>query len=355
MNTSNDIQAKPARKRRGCLGCLGRGVIGLLVFLVVVMIVGAIYQTTASASDVKKYPPPGELYDVGEYRLHLYCAGAGSPAVILEAGASSPGMVWYLVQEEVAKFTRVCSYDRAGFGWSDPASKPLSAEEVAADLHKLLEAADVPAPYVLVGHSVGGVYARAFAQKYSLEVVGMVLVDSSHESQNLRFPPEYMKLSEQQNSTMKLFQLIAPFGALRATKVWSLLLPDVPLPVDVGMAIWATMYRTSYCQAINEEMAAIGEMFSQEEGPASLGDLPLIVLTANDSVRKLPENVINAIGRDTFEKLVQVSQELQQELASLSTQGKQVIVMDSGHYIQWDQPGAVIDAIWEVVEQVRSE
>ncbi len=183
----------------------------------------------------------------------------------------------------------------------------------------------------------------------------MVLVDSSHESQDLRFPPEYMQLLDQQNSSMRLFESAAPYGVLRAARLWSLMLPDPPLPADVESAVWATMYRTSYCKAMNEEVTAIAGMLIQEEGPASLGDLPLIVLTANDSVGKLPENAINAIGQDAFEKLIQVSQELQQELASLSTNGRQVIVEDSGHYMQWDQPGAVIDAIREIVEQARSE
>src|SRR3972149_3958848 len=120
MNTTNDIQGKPTGRRRGCLGCLGRRVIGLLAFLIVVMIAGAIYQSAASASDLKKYPPPGKLYDVGDYRLHLYCIGEGSPTVILEAGGGNPALGWTFVQDEVAGFTRVCSYDRPGFCWSDP-------------------------------------------------------------------------------------------------------------------------------------------------------------------------------------------------------------------------------------------
>lgn len=346
-------QTVPARKRRSCLGCLGRGAIGLLIFLVVAMAAGAIYQAAASASDNKKYPAPGKLYDTGDYRLHLYCTGEGSPTVILEAGAASPALVWYLVQEEIAKSTRVCSYDRAGFGWSEPAPTPLSSEQVATALHQLLKTAEVPDPYVLVGHSDGGIYVRSFAYKYPSEVAGMVLVDSSHESQNLRFPPGYMKFAGQQNATMKLFQLVAPFGLIRVTKVFSLLIPKAPLPAEVGAAIWATMYRTSYCKAINDETIAMAGFLSQPEGPASLGSLPLIVLSANDSITKTPETVIKAMGRDTFEKLVQVGQELQQELAGLSTLGKQIIVKDSGHYIQWDQPGVVIDAIREVMAQVR--
>jgi pimeloyl-ACP methyl ester carboxylesterase len=100
----------------------------LLVFLVVAMAAGAIYQAAASASDSKKYPPPGELYDVGDYGLHLYCTGEGSPTVILEVGGSSPALVWYLVQPEIAKVARVCSYDRAGYGWSDPGPLPRTSQ-----------------------------------------------------------------------------------------------------------------------------------------------------------------------------------------------------------------------------------
>ncbi len=190
MNTINDkkdIQDKPAGRRRGCLGCLGRGLIGLLALLVIMMIVGAIYQSAASASDLKKYPTPGELYEVGDYRLHLYCTGEGSPTVILEAGAGSPGLIWNFVQEEIAGSTRVCSYDRAGFGWSDPASGPLSPQQIASDLHALLEAAGVPGPYILVGHSAGGEYIRSYVRQYPSNVLELVFVDSSPESQNLRF------------------------------------------------------------------------------------------------------------------------------------------------------------------------
>jgi pimeloyl-ACP methyl ester carboxylesterase len=346
-------QSKPASRRRGCLGCLGRGAIGLLALLVILMVVGSIYQSVASASDAKKYPPPGELYKVGDQKLHLYCSGEGSPTVILEAGGSSPGMVWYLVQERVSEFTRVCSYDRPGFGWSEPAPGPLSSEQVADLLHQLLTTADVPGPYILVGHSVGGVYARSYVQQYPSEVAGMVLVDSSHESQKLRFPPEYLKFDEQQIPTMKLLQLASPFGLLRAARLWSLMIAEPPFPADVGAAVWATMYRTGYPEATKNEYIAMKEMLSQPNGPASLGDLPLIVLSASDSVSKTPEAVINAMGQEAFTEMVQTAQELQQELAGLSTQGKLIGVKDSGHYIQWDQPGAVIDAIREVVEQIR--
>jgi pimeloyl-ACP methyl ester carboxylesterase len=355
VNPTTDVKRTSAPKRRSCLGCLGRAAIGIVILLAIGMVAGAIYQAAASANDAKKYPPPGKLYDVGDYRLHLYCTGEGGPTVILEAGAASPALVWYLVQEKVAGFTRVCSYDRPGFGWSEPASGPLSSEQVAATLHQLLVNANVPGPYILVGHSDGGVYVRSYAQQYPSEVAGMVLVDSSHESQNLRFPPGYLKFGEQQLAMMRVLQLVSPFGILRATKIWRLLMSEPPLPAEVGAAVWATMYRTSYCRAMSDEMTAMTKLLSRPEGPPSLGDMPLVVLSANDTLTKTPDTVITAMGRDTFAKLVQVSQELQQELAGLSTQGKRINVENSGHYIQWDQPGVVIDAIRTVVEQVRDK
>ena len=354
-NNQKDVQDKPAGRRRGCLGCLGRGAIGSLVFLAIVMVAGAIYQAAASASDLKKYPPPGQLYDIGGHKLHLYCTGEGSPTVILEAGAASPALAWYLVQKEVAGFTRVCSYDRAGFGWSDPGSGPLSSEQVAANLHNLLETAQVPGPYILVGHSAGGVYIRSYTRQYPSEVLGLVSVDSSHESQNLRFPPKFLEYSARQNLMTRLCQFISPFGAMRVTRAWDMLIPQSMLSSEMGDATMATMYRTAYCGAAYDEMITFSMSLSQPEGPASLGDIPLIVLSAGATFDQMPEAVVTAIGSDALAQVIQVSQELQQDLVSLSTQGKQVIAEESGHYIQWDRPDLVIDAVRTMVEQMRSE
>jgi pimeloyl-ACP methyl ester carboxylesterase len=358
MNTTDEVkdaQVKPARRRRSCLGCLGRAALGVLVFLVIVVVAGAIYQAAASASDAKKYPPPGQLYDMGDYKLHLYCTGEGSPTVILEAGAGSPSLSWFLVQEKVAEFTRVCSYDRAGFGWSEPSSGPLSSDQVAADLHGLLKTAGVPGPYILVGHSAGGPYIRAYASQYPAEVLGMVLVDSSHESQNLRFPAKFQEYSQRQNSMMKLCQYFSPFGVIRLSKLWHTMIPETITSSDLGAAVMSTMYRTSYCRSSNDEISAISEAFSQPEGPASLGDMPLIVLSAGASFKEMPEAIVKAIGADVLAEMEMISQELQQELVGLSTQGKQVIAEESSHYIQWDQPNLVIDAIRTIVERVHGE
>jgi len=354
-NDRIDVQGKPARRRRSCLGCLGRTAIGSLLLLAIVLMAGAIYQATASARDLKQYPPPGQLYDVGGRSLHLYCTGEGSPTVILEAGASSPSLVWFLVQEKVAEFTRVCSYDRPGFGWSEPTPGPLSSDQVAANLHQLLETAGIPGPYILVGHSAGGVYIRSYAKQYPSQVRGMVLVDSSHESQDLRFPAKFKEYSARQNLLIRLCQFVSPFGAMRVTRAWDMLIPESILSSDMGDAVMATMFRTSYCDSAFDELSVFAGSYSQPEGPASLGDLPLIVLSAGATFDQMPNTVVTAIGRDVLAQVIQVSLELQQELVSLSTQGVQVIAGQSGHYIQWDQPDLVVDAIRTMVMQVRSE
>lgn len=351
----NDVQVKPAPKRRGCLGWLGRAALGVLVFLVILVVAGAIYQAAASASDARQYPPPGQLYEVGDYKLHLDCTGEGSPTVILEAGAGSPSLTWFLVQEKVAEFTRVCSYDRPGYGWSKTASGLLSSDQVADNLHALLEVAGVPGPYVLVGHSVGGVYVRAFAQQYPSEVLRMVLVDSSHESQNLRFPARFQEYSARQDAMVRLCKVISPVGAIRLSKLYHTMIPENITASEWGAAAMSTMYRTSYCDSSYDEMVAIAESYSQPEGPASLGDMPLIVLSAGATFDQLPEAVVKSVGQDVLDQMEQVSQELQQELAGLSSQGEQVIAEESSHYIQWDQPELVIDAIRKMVEQARLE
>ena len=126
-------------------------------------------------------PAPGKILDIGGTKLHINCTGAGAPAVILESGFPGVSLDWVLVQPEVAKFTKVCSYDRAGFGWSGLGKQPRTANQIADDLGELLVAAGVAPPYVLTGHSVGGIYVRVFTMKHPDRVIGMVLVDATHE------------------------------------------------------------------------------------------------------------------------------------------------------------------------------
>ena len=141
---------------------------------------GLIYENIFEARDRRFNPMTGRRFDVGGFKMHIDCTGEGSPTVILDSGLGDTYLAWRKVQPELAKFTRVCSYDRAGLGYSESSSQPRTSKVIAAELHALLQAADIAPPYVLVGHSVGGFDVRLYASLYPTEVAGMVLVDASH-------------------------------------------------------------------------------------------------------------------------------------------------------------------------------
>ena len=164
----------------------GKALLWLVVALLVLAIIGVIYQAFATEIYRRIYPPPGELVDVGGHSLHINCVGEGSPTVILESGLGATSVDWANIQPEVADTTRVCAYDRAGSGWSEPGPGPGDPQQIAGELHTLLGNAGIDGPYVLVGHSFGGLYVRMYAYQYPNEVEGMVLVDSSHPEQSAR-------------------------------------------------------------------------------------------------------------------------------------------------------------------------
>jgi pimeloyl-ACP methyl ester carboxylesterase len=157
----------------------GRWLLYPVLAMLALAAVGGGYATVGAAADARAYPMPGQLIDVGGHRLHLNCTGSGSPTVVLEAGGGemSSNMGW--IAPAVARDTRVCVYDRAGRGWSEPADTPQDGTQIATDLHTLLQRGHVPGPYVLAGHSFGGLYVLTFAARYPAEVAGMVLVDST--------------------------------------------------------------------------------------------------------------------------------------------------------------------------------
>ena len=156
--------------------------------IVVTVLTGATYQWRATRKDLAATPPPGHLVDIGGYRLHLWCTGDGAPAVILDTGLGGSSVDWGFVQPGVARFTRVCSYDRAGMGYSDPGLLPRTARRIASELGELLGRSGIGGPVVLVGASIAGFDVRVFASDHPERVAGLVLVDASHEDQSLQVP-----------------------------------------------------------------------------------------------------------------------------------------------------------------------
>jgi pimeloyl-ACP methyl ester carboxylesterase len=186
----------------------------LLATIIVLPMLGILYQTLAGAMDARRYPPPGELIEVKGRDMHLYCLGEGNPTVVLEAGAGGGVLGWAWIQPEVAKETRVCAYDRAGYGWSDETSGDLNAATVVEDLRILLEAAGERAPFVLVGYSLGGHYNRVFAHTYPEEVLGVVLVDARNPAVTGRLE-SYEDDVSQAMRMMRMGHALARFGVMR--------------------------------------------------------------------------------------------------------------------------------------------
>jgi pimeloyl-ACP methyl ester carboxylesterase len=168
-------------RRRGCRFLVRRVLKWSFIGLLLLVIIGVVYQAIATESDKRTYAaPPGQLYTVDGLVMHLHCMGEGAPTIILEAGGYSFSTEWYWVHRQLAKTNRTCAYDRAGTGWSEPSTEPRTAVQIAKELHGLLQQAKIPGPYVLSGHSFGGILNRVYASQYPDEVAGIVLVDSAH-------------------------------------------------------------------------------------------------------------------------------------------------------------------------------
>src|SRR5215212_8549561 len=191
---------------------IGKALLWSVVVLLVLTIVGAIYQAIATELAERAYPPPGEMVDVGGYSLHANCVGQGSPTVILDAGLGEFSAHWVRVQREVSDTIRVCAYDRAGMGWSEMGPETRDARQISSELHTLLSKAGIGGPYVLVGHSLGGLSMLTYAARYPDEVAGVTLVDSSTELDQFSHRPKARDSHEAQKQSLAVVPRLAQFG-----------------------------------------------------------------------------------------------------------------------------------------------
>lgn len=303
----------------------------IVVLIMGLALAGAVYESVAEATDAKAYPPPGQLVDVGGYRLHINCTGTGSPTVVIEAGLGDWSTSWGgVVQPEVAKTTRVCTYDRAGMGWSEVGPLPRDAAQSAQELHTLLQKANIPGPYVMVGHSLGGLIVRVFAHDYASEVAGVVLIESMNPKKFTQ-SPELQAQSESRSQPFSPQAALARFGVARLlVKV-----PGIAPSLGPNQEAYYPLYiRPQYFQATDNESQGMPAAGAQAAVVESFGDLPLIVLTA-----KLNNN--------------SSWQEWQTELLQLSSNSQHLFAENSGHNIQVDQPDVAVEAIVKMVEMVR--
>ncbi len=334
-----------------------RCVIGVLGVLILPLSVAA-----QQPANTRSYLPPGKLVDVGGWRMHLNCTGENkpnTPTVVLEAGWNDFSFDWSLVQPGVARFTRVCSYDRAGHAWSDLGPRPRTMRQIAYELHTALVRLGIKPPYVLVGHSFGGLLVRTFASQYPKEVAGIVLVDSAHEDDQRNFKGKIMLMREfSQGRAIPPIQAFLPAadktlsseerqrieGFLKRIGPPKIEPPYNRLPPEIQQVrLWALAQPQHYAADddpyAGEEYAEIYS--ARRAGEYPLGEIPLIVLTRGKS--EYPDT---EAGRQLNER----EKRMQVDLLHLSRNSQQIIAEACGHHIQLDDPALVISAIRGVVD-----
>jgi pimeloyl-ACP methyl ester carboxylesterase len=304
------------------------------------------------------YTKPQRLVDMDHgRRMNIYCLGSGSPAVVMDAGMGDSTISWALVQPAIATKTKVCSYDRAGLGFSDGSNRPSTAANDADDLHKLLKAAHIAPPYILVGHSAAGMYIRVYADHYPDEVVGMVSVEGSHEDQWIRgwaigAPGQQAKwdafLKEYSSCVDE-----AKRGLVPGTPAYKKCVGD-PDPrfspaINAAQARYAATVRWQTAAASERQAVAYVSAGQTRATRKHYGDMPIIVLTHSPYPKAKDET------QDERNQRTLLWESLHLDVAAMSTRGVNEIVPNSGHYIQYDRPQVVIDAIDQALSIARED
>lgn len=329
-----------------------------LVVLLLLISAAACAQAPSIAEDQRMmvYAEPGQRIDIGGRRINMHCAGSGAPTVILMAGIFSWSVVWYKTQPVIAQRTRVCTFDRASYGFSDPAPRPQVISDVVSDLHAALKGGSVPGPYVLVGHSLGGLEARLYAQRWPGEIAGMVLVDSSPAGEMLlemKLPDfDEVVAEESYAADMLHCALSAAHGPIDASRPeYGDCTSAAALPGDTPAAfrkIWSRFFTADY---FADKVSLMSSLYTHRYDSVDhlrLGAMPLVVLTAKNAWGDTPAGV--RFSR----KFLAFWLARHEALAHLSSRGVHRFVPGSGHHIQLDRPQAVIDAVDDVLSQVRA-
>ncbi len=298
-------------------------VITEFLLLLIVCVIGYGYESRARARDAKLYKPPGRMIDIGGYRLHLNCQGEGGPTVVLEYGLEGSYLDWHQVQPEIARFARVCSYDRAGYGWSETSPRPRVPSAMAEELRALLHAAGEKAPYVIVTHSYGSVVGQMFAHKFPDETAGLVLVDGVHLKPSPNFPLSH-------RLWLRSLQWTVPFGLPRWRQWCGGGPPEMRAPAE------AANCRSRVFAAYYREWSQMRESAAEIRGITTLGTIPLVVIARDPS-----------LGHDREEETRHAQQ--QRDMLNLSANSRLIVAEGSGHDIPGMRPDVVIEAVKSLV------
>jgi pimeloyl-ACP methyl ester carboxylesterase len=329
----------------------------IVAALVSILALGALYQFMGARRSARSYAAPGTMVDIGGHRLHLVCAGGGSPTVVFESGIAASSLSWTRVLPGVAQFTRACAYDRAGLGWSEAPRRPRTLARMLGDLHGLLLNAAIPGPYVLVGHSFGAFLACAFASRHPDEIAGLVLLDP---------PSEWRQVTREQKRLLRggiqlsrVGGILARLGVVRAClALLSGGAPGVPrnfvkvfgptvartlerlvgevrkLPPDVHPMVQAHWCLPKCFRAVADYLGSLEETAALVSGLTSLPNVPLVIISSGDQ----PPEVIAE----------------HQRIARLSLQSRHIVLRAGGHWIPFDDPDLVVATVRDVVDRAAA-
>lgn len=328
----------------------------LSVLIICVTIFGSVYEMNGRYQAAIQFPVIGKLVDIGGRRIQLDCRGVGKPTVIFESGLDLNGSLsWSEVHDQIAKTTRACAYSRAGIMWSDPNDGAQNGKTIAEDLHLTLLNAGEKAPYVLVGHSMGGPYIMIYTKYFGSEVAGLIFVDASHPDQDERFKaitsltqPVWLRLIAKAGAALAWTGItrgiVVPLLEKSAREYWRLR----NWPSEAVLA-----YIPTSLDSILKETDAFKESLAEAGTIRQLNDRPVFVLTAMGpmSAEVLAYFKLTPVQIQQYQEIWKI---MHDEEASWSTQSQHQVVFDAGHFIQFDQPDVVISAVQSVVNRVRA-
>jgi pimeloyl-ACP methyl ester carboxylesterase len=327
-----------------------RVTLSLVTLVVVVAAASTTFNVIAHDVFAAHHPAPGQIYVVNGYKMHLWCTGEGSPTIILEAGAGDDSLVWGKVKPGLSKTTRVCSYDRAGTGWSEPQPGPRDSDHIVEQLHGLLQAADITGPIILMGHSIAGMHMRGYVTRYPQNVQGIVFVDGSTPMQQDHFPQELRaKMPRLIWTEILLGGAALELGVLRVAG---------QCHAGTGPEDWEVgdLQGENGC-SVNLPAATGEYMAFEQDGVETIhtgpyGDLPILIFS-QDPANTVDKNMSQSLSPQAFAEMNATWNQMQEDLKKLSTRSRRIIAKGSGHYVELYRSDLLLKEVPPFIELVR--
>lgn len=326
---------------------LNKRIILLILILLALPTGSAIYNAYRNHAARQGAGVPGRLYNVDGYMMHLYCTGTGSPTILLSPGLGNDFTIWGKVQPELSKSTKVCSYDRAGWGWSQPRPGIQDANTISSQLHRLVEVAGIEKPFVLMGHSISGLYIRSYVAHYQSELAGVVILDGSTPWQGERLPKEPRDSDDQQRRDIRRDKLLMLLG-------WPRIKGECG-SVPTGFEKYSSWIKASDCDpsqydALLNEFNGWNPSNRETDGVRTFGATPLLVISHDPNMK---DEDLSHSDPHVAQLTEQTWNDMQEELKGFSSDSRRVIAKGSGHYVQIDRAELVNEEVSSFIELVR--